>query len=74
MNFGGDYGFKDDAESIILSAAPTESIILSAHVETIILSADGAESIILINPGNQGLSGADKQGRYLLLQILHKIT
>ncbi len=27
-----------------------------------------------INPGNWGLSGADKQGRYLLLQILHKIT
>ena len=27
-----------------------------------------------INPGNRGLSGADKQGRYLLLQILHKIT
>ncbi len=27
-----------------------------------------------INPGNQGLSSADKQGRYLLLRILHKIT
>jgi hypothetical protein len=27
-----------------------------------------------IDLGNQGLPGADKQGRYLLLQILHKIT
>jgi hypothetical protein len=27
-----------------------------------------------INPGNWGLSGVDKQGRYLLLQILHTFT
>jgi hypothetical protein len=37
MTFGGGYGFKDGAESMIHSA----------HVETIMLSAGGAESIIL---------------------------
>ncbi len=35
--FGGDYGFKDG----------TESIIVSAHAESIILSLGGAESMML---------------------------
>jgi hypothetical protein len=38
MTFGGDYGFKDS----------TESMILSAHAESIILSAGGAESMMLL--------------------------
>jgi hypothetical protein len=37
MTFGEDYGYKDSAESMILSAG-TESMILSACAESIILS------------------------------------
>jgi hypothetical protein len=37
MTFGGDYGFKDG----------TESMILSAHTESMILSAGGTESMML---------------------------
>jgi hypothetical protein len=48
MTFGGDYGFKDGTEIIILSAPPAESIILSARAdESIILSAGGTESMML---------------------------
>jgi hypothetical protein len=39
MTFGGEYGYKDDAESIILLAG-AESMILSVRSESIILSAD----------------------------------
>jgi hypothetical protein len=47
MTFGGDYGFKDSAEIVILSAC-AESIILSAPpAESIILSAPSAKSMIL---------------------------
>ncbi len=47
MTFEGDYGFKDGAESMILSVC-TESVILSAPpAESMILSAPPAESIIL---------------------------
>jgi hypothetical protein len=49
MTFGGDYGYKDGAESIIFSAC-TESIRLSAHTESIILTAPPAESLILSAP------------------------
>jgi hypothetical protein len=37
MSFGGDYGYKDGTESIILATC-TESMILSARAESIILS------------------------------------
>ncbi len=59
MTFGGDYGYKDGAESMILAecaksiillAPQTESMIISAHteahVESMILSVH-AESMIL---------------------------
>jgi hypothetical protein len=50
MTFGGDYGYKDGADSMILSAC-AESIILSVlHAETMILSVHAeadAESMIL---------------------------
>ncbi len=50
MTFGGDYGFKDGTESMILSAR-AESIILSAsNTESIIPSAHHAESKILAVP------------------------
>ncbi len=46
MTFGGEYGFKDGAESMILSAC-AESIILSAGgTESMMLSAP-SESMIL---------------------------
>jgi hypothetical protein len=39
MTFGGDYGFKDGTEIMMLSA-PAESIILSAgNAESMMLSA-----------------------------------
>ncbi len=51
-------------------------ISLNADMATAVITYD--EKCITkggdINPGYWGLSGADKQGRYLLLQILHKIT
>ncbi len=55
MTFGRDDGFKDGAESIILSAPPTESIVLPAHAESIILSAGGAESIRLSSGGAESM-------------------
>jgi hypothetical protein len=45
------------AESIILSALPAESLILSAHAESIVLSAC-AESIILSAPSLKPYYGA----------------
>jgi hypothetical protein len=57
MTFGGDYGFEDSTESMILSAGGAESIILSAGraesmmlsecALSMILSAPPAESMIL---------------------------
>jgi hypothetical protein len=41
MTFGGDYGYKDGAESMILSALHAESMMFSAHTEA------HAESMIL---------------------------
>ncbi len=50
MTFGGNYGYKEGAESLILSALHSESMILSvqaeAHTESMILSAH-AESMML---------------------------
>jgi hypothetical protein len=60
--------------SVGLTPSLIDDCVFFLHDIIFIVYVDYGIFLGSINPGNRGLSGADKQGRYLLLLILHKFT